>query len=130
MLLAHSVMLEPGFRRTMLVGDVGFARPADLATVLRIASRADGTLADWVAVHDVSGDEEFAVADVLFPLEWHDHLVRDLDEEHSIAACPFVLIEWRVGEPDAVPSTVSQLRSCPVAKAFGQDLGNCAYAMV
>lgn len=33
-----------------------------------------------LAVDKISRDEKLAVADVLHPLEWRDHLVRDLDE--------------------------------------------------
>jgi hypothetical protein len=37
---------------------VQLALPARLTTILRIAGRADGTLADRVAVYDVSRDDE------------------------------------------------------------------------
>ncbi len=58
---------------------IGFTPPAMLTAVLRVASLAEGACSNPVPIHDVGGDEELAIADILHPFVGRDNLVWDLN---------------------------------------------------
>ena len=80
----------------MLPVPVGFAPPAMLTAVLRTASLAEGALSNPAAIHDVGGDEELAIADILHPLAGRNHLVWDLNKENHVAISTFVGVQRSV----------------------------------